>query len=186
MQYGEVNEWRTHVLGATALHVAMGDCRITVMSYHCTYNRSLTARLDVDLRHVRLIHAQGTEFEKIRAQQRFREEARYVSLSADKFDTDLAAFDVVAMFGESNDEVFVPPRIFRIDRSEDASQVVTVDWRRRNEHSIRPMVSGRFLALGHHIKFGNARNDKATPASNNNRNQMLSPEQEDIAMSSAS
>ena len=34
MQCGGVNEWRTHVLGATALHVAIGDCRIIVMLYH--------------------------------------------------------------------------------------------------------------------------------------------------------
>ena len=38
--------------------------------------------------------------EKVGAQQRFREEARYGALSADEFDTDLAAFDVVTMFEE--------------------------------------------------------------------------------------
>ena len=62
------------MLGATALHVAMGDCRIIVVSYNCMYNRSLiTARLDFDFRPVRLVHAQGTELEKAGAQQRFRE-----------------------------------------------------------------------------------------------------------------
>ena len=31
------------------------------------------ARLDFDFRHVTLIHAPGTEFEKVGAQERFRE-----------------------------------------------------------------------------------------------------------------
>ena len=46
--------------------------------------------------------------------------------SADEFDTDLAAFDVVTMLEESNAEVLVFPRSFRIVRGEDASQIVTV------------------------------------------------------------
>ena len=66
----------------------------------------LMARLDFDLRHVALIHAPGTEFEKVATQERFREEARHFVISADEFDTDLAAFDVVTMmFEESNVEV---------------------------------------------------------------------------------
>ena len=47
------------------------------------------------------------ELEKVGAQKCFREEARYVAHSADEFDTDLAAFDVVTMFEESNVEVLV-------------------------------------------------------------------------------
>jgi hypothetical protein len=87
----------------------------------------LIARLDFDLRHVRLIHAQGTELEKVGAQQRFREEVRCVVLSADEFDTDLAAFDVATMLEESNNaEVFVSPRSFRIVRGENASKVSTL------------------------------------------------------------
>ena len=75
------------------------------------------ARLDFDFRHVRLIHAPGTEFEKVATQECFREEARHVVLSADEFDTDLAAFDVVTMLEESNVEVLVfSPRSFRIPK----------------------------------------------------------------------
>ena len=120
------------------------------------------ARLDFDFRHVRLIHAPGTEFEKVGAQKRFREKVRHVALSADEFDTDLAAFDVVTMLEESNLEVLVLPKSFRIVRGENASLVVTVEWRRRNEHSIRPVVSRRFYAPRHHIESGNGRNNKAT------------------------
>ena len=77
MQCGGDNEWRTHMFGATELHVAMGDCRIIVVSYMYIYNhRSLMGRLDFDFRHVRLVHAQGTKPYKAGAQRRFREEAR--------------------------------------------------------------------------------------------------------------
>ena len=120
------------------------------------------ARLDFDFRHVGVIHAPGTKLEKAGAQKRFREEAIHVALSADEFDTDLAAFDVVTMFGESNVEVLVFPRSFRIVRGKNASQISTVEWRRRNEHGVRPMVSRRFFAPGHHAKSGNARDNKAT------------------------
>ena len=67
------------------------------------------------------------------------------------------------MFEESNAEVLVSPRSFRIVRGADASQVATVDWRRSNKRSIRPMVSGRFFALRYHVKSGNTRNNEATP-----------------------
>ena len=119
------------------------------------------AHLDFDFRHARLGYAPGTEFEKVGAQKRFREEVRHVALSADEFDRDHAAFDVVTVLEESNVEVLVFPRSFRIVRSEDASQNVTVEWRRRNKDGVRPMVSRRFLAPGHHIESGNARNNKA-------------------------
>ena len=102
----------------------------------CVYNRSLLARLDFDFRHVRLVHAQGTKLEIVGAQERFRGQARYAALSADEFDTDLAAFGVVTMLEESNVEVLVSPRSFRIFRGQDASQVAAVEWRRRNERSI--------------------------------------------------
>ena len=69
------------------------------------------ARLDFDSRHVRLVHAQGTKLEKVGAQERFREEVRYVVLSADEFDTDLATFDVVTMLEESNVGVLVFPEV---------------------------------------------------------------------------
>ena len=92
----------------------------------------------------------------------FVKKVRHVALSADEFDTDLAALGVVTMFEESDVEVLVLPETFRLVRGEDASQVVTVDWRRRNERSIRLMVSGRFLALRHHVKSSNPRNDKVT------------------------
>ena len=52
----------------------------------------LMARLDFDLRHVALIHAPGTELEKVATQKRFREAARNVVFSADELDTDLAGF----------------------------------------------------------------------------------------------
>ena len=120
------------------------------------------ARLDFDFRHVRLIHAPGMEFEKVGAQKRFREIVRHVVLSADVFDTDLAAFDVVTMLEGSNIEVLVFPRSLWIVRGEDASQIVTGEWRRRNKGGVRPMVSRRFLAPGHHIESGNVRNNKAT------------------------
>ena len=70
----------------------------------------LMARLDFDLRHAALIHAPGTELEKVATQERFREEARHVVFSADGFDTDLAAIDVVTMLEESNVEVLVLTR----------------------------------------------------------------------------
>ena len=114
------------------------------------------------MRHVGLVHAPGTKLEKVGKQKRFREEVGCVALSAALFDTDLAAFDVVTMFEESNVEVLVFPRSFRIVRGENASQVTTVEWRRRNERSVWPMVSRRFFAPRHHIKSGNVRNNKAT------------------------
>ena len=43
----------------------------------------LMARLDFDLRHVALVHAPGTELEKVATQECFREEARHVALSAE-------------------------------------------------------------------------------------------------------
>ena len=84
---GGVNEWRTHVLGETALHVAIGHWRLpyhrnAVSSY--IYNRSIMARLDFDFRRVRLIHAPGTEFEKAGAQKTFRGKVRRIVLSADE------------------------------------------------------------------------------------------------------
>ena len=69
------------------------------------------AHLDFDFRHARLIHAPGTELEKADAQKRFREKVRHVAFSANEFDTDLAAFDVVTMLEESNVEVLVFPRL---------------------------------------------------------------------------
>ena len=71
----------------------------------------MIARLDFDFRHARLIHAPGTELEKAGAQKRFREKVRHVAFSANEFDTDLAAFDVVTMLEESNVEVLVFPRL---------------------------------------------------------------------------
>ena len=121
----------------------------------------LMARLDFDLRHVALVHAPGTELEKVATQECFREEVRHVVLSADEFDTDLAALDVVTMFEESNVELLVFTRSFRIVRGEDASQVVAVDLRRRNEDGVGPVVGRRFLTLGHHVETGNAGNNKA-------------------------
>ena len=70
----------------------------------------MIARLDLDLRHATLVHAPRTEFEKVATQECFREEVRHVVLSADEFDTDLAALDVVTMFEESNVEVLVLTR----------------------------------------------------------------------------
>ena len=69
----------------------------------------LIARLDLDLRHVALVHAPGTELEKATTQECFREEARHVALSAGEFDTDLAAFDVATVLevDASNVEMLV-------------------------------------------------------------------------------
>ena len=120
------------------------------------------ARLDFDFRHVRLTHAPGTEFEKVGAQKRFRKKKWHVVLSANEIDTDLAAFDVAMMLEESDVEVLVFPRSFRIVRGEDASQILAVKWRRRNKDGVRPMVSRRFLAPGYHIESENVRNNKAT------------------------
>ena len=71
----------------------------------------LMARLDFDLRHVALVHAPGTELEKVATKECFREEVRHVDLSANKLDTNLAAFDVVTMFKESNAEVLGLPEV---------------------------------------------------------------------------
>ena len=107
-------------LGATTLHVIL----LEVLAIGILF---LMARLDFDLRHVALIHAPGTEFEKAATQERFREEVRHVDFSADDLDTNLSAFDVVTMLEESNAEVLVFTRSFlRIIRGEDASQIVTV------------------------------------------------------------
>ena len=150
-------------LGATALHVAIRDCRSIVISYRYIYIIVVNSALDFNLSHVRLVHAQDTELKEVGAQQRFREEARYVAISANEFDTDLAALGVVTVFEESNIEVLAfPQKVPDCYRGEDASQVAAVDWRRRNEHSIRPTVSGRFFVFGHHVKSGNTRNAEAT------------------------
>ena len=90
----------------------------------------MVARLDFDLRHVALIHSPGTEFEKIATQERFREEVGNVDFSADELYTNLSAFEVVTMLEKSNVEVLIFTRSFRIVRGEDASQIVTVEWRR--------------------------------------------------------
>ena len=111
----------------------------------------LIARLDLDLRHVALVHAPSTKLEEITTQQRLREEVRHVLFSAYEFDTTLTALDVITMFEESNVEVLVLARRFRIVRSEDASQIIAVDRRRRNEDCIRQVVGRRFLTLGHRI-----------------------------------
>ena len=122
----------------------------------------MMARLDFDLRHVALVHAPGTELEKVATKECFREEVRHVDLSANKLDTNLAAFDVVTMFKESNVEVLVFTRSFRIVRGKDASQVVTVEWRRRNKDGVRTVVGRRFLTVGHYIESINGRNNEAT------------------------
>ena len=69
------------------------------------------ARLDFDFRHVRLIHAPGTEFEEVCAQKRFREKVRHVALSADEIDTDLAAFDVVTMLENRTSRCLFSPEV---------------------------------------------------------------------------
>ena len=122
----------------------------------------LIARLDLDLRHVALVHAPSTKLEETTTQQRLREEVRHVIFSAYEFDTNLTALDVITMFEESNVEMLVLARRFRIVRSENASQIIAVDRRRRNEDCIRPVVGRRFLTLGHRIETGNAWNNKAT------------------------
>ena len=122
----------------------------------------LIARLDLDLRHVALVHAPGTELEKVATQECFREEVRHVVLSADEFDTDLAALDVVTMFEESNVEVLVFTRSLRIVGRKGASQVFAVEWRRRNKDGVRPMVGRRFLTIGHYVESGDGRNNEAT------------------------
>ena len=76
----------------------------------------LMARLDFDLRYVAFVHAPRTELEEVATQECFREEVRHVDLSANELDADLAAFDVVTMFEESNVEVLVFTRSFRIVR----------------------------------------------------------------------
>ena len=86
----------------------------------------LMARLDFDLRHVAFVHAPRTELEEVATQECFREEVGHVDLSANKLDTDLAAFDVVTMFEESNVEVLVFTRSFRVVGRKNASQVATV------------------------------------------------------------
>lgn len=131
---------RTHDSGATSLHVMWGIDSLKIIF--------LIARLDLDLRHVTLVHAPRTEFEKVATQECFREEARHVVLSADEFDTDLAALDVVTMFEESNVEVLVFPRSFRIVRGEDASQIATVEWGRRNKDGLRPMQCAKRPGIG--------------------------------------
>ena len=83
--------------------------RNVVSSYIRT--RSIIARLDFNSRHVGLVHAQGTRPERVGTQERFREEVGYVALSADEFDTDLAAFGVVTMFKESNVECLFSPEV---------------------------------------------------------------------------
>ena len=122
----------------------------------------LIARLDLDLRHVALVHAPSTKLEEITTQQCLREEVRHVVLRAYEFDTNLTALDVITMFEESNVEMLVLARRFRIVRSENASQIIAVDRRRRNEDCIRLVVGRRFLTLGHRIETGDAWNNKAT------------------------
>ena len=120
------------------------------------------ARLDFDhLRHVAYVHAPRTELEKVTTQEWFREEVGHVDLSANRLDTDLTAFDVVTMFEESNVELLVFTRSLRIVGRKDASQVATVEWRRRNKDGVRPMVGRRFLTIGHHIEAGNVGNNEA-------------------------
>ena len=147
----------------------------------------LMARLDFDLRHAAFVHAPRTELEKVTTQECFRGEVRHVDLSANELDTDLAAFDVVTMFEESNVEVLVFTRRFRIVRGKNASQVATVEWRRRNKDGVGPMVGRRFLTIRHYIESGDGRNNEATLEQQRAQGyQMLSPEQEAIATSSAS
>ena len=123
----------------------------------------LIARLGLDLHHVALVHAPSTKLEEITTQQCLREEVRHVVLRAYEFDTNLTALDVITMFEESNVEMLVLARRFRIVRREDAAQIVAVDRRRRNEDCIiRQVVGRRFLILGHRIEAGNAWNNKAT------------------------
>ena len=95
--------------------------------------------------HSLMHHAPRTELEKAATQEFFREQARNVALSANELDADLAAFGVVTMFEESDVEVLVFTRSFRIVRGENASQVSTVEWRRRNNGGVRPMVGRRYF-----------------------------------------
>ena len=108
----------------------------------------LMARLDFDLRHFAFVHAPRTELEEVATQECFREEVGHVDLSSNELDTDLTAFDVVTMFEKSNVGVLVFARSFRIVGGKNASQVATVEWRRRNKDGVRPMVGRRFLLLG--------------------------------------
>ena len=122
----------------------------------------LIARLGLDLHHVALVHAPSTKLEEITTQQRLREEVRHVIFSAYEFDTNLTALDVITMFEESNVEMLVLARRFRIVRREDAAQIVAVDGRRRNEYCVRLVVGSYLFTLGHHIESGNGWNNKAT------------------------
>ena len=66
--------------------------------------------------HVALVHAPSTKLKEITTQQCLREEVRHVVLRAYEFDTNLTALDVITMFEESNVEMLVLARRFRIVR----------------------------------------------------------------------
>ena len=88
------------------------------------YNRSITARLDIDFGYVRLtfMHQARNLRKSVRRSAVVKKPGTLpLVLSADEFDTDRAAFGVVAMLEESNVEVLVSPRNFRIVRGENAS-----------------------------------------------------------------
>ena len=57
---------------------AFTSCDMEVLMIEILF---MMARLDFDLRHVALVHAPGTELEKVATKECFREEVRHVDLT---------------------------------------------------------------------------------------------------------
>ena len=119
------------------------------------------SELHLDFGHFYLVHAQGTKLIELGTQQSLRKEVGNVLLSSDKLDSELSAFDIVTVLEESHLHVLVFAGRLRIVRSEDRSQVVTVQRCWRDESSIRTEVSCGFLTGWNLVEAADRRNDKA-------------------------
>ena len=86
------------------------------------------SELNLDFGQFYLVHAQSTKLVKLGAKQSLRKEVRDVLFRSNELDSQLSALDVVTVLEEPHLHVFIFAGRLRIIRSEDRSQVATVQW----------------------------------------------------------
>ena len=104
----------------------MGIVSLYIIVYAHHKRVRAQSELHLDFGHFYLVHAQSTKLIEIDTQQSLREEVGNIFLSSDKLDSELSTFNIVTVFEESHLHVLVFAGRLRIVRSEDRSQVSTV------------------------------------------------------------
>ena len=139
----------------------MGIVGLYIIVYAHHKRARAQSELHLDFGHFYLVHAKSTKLKEIGTQHSLRKEVGNVLLSSDKLDSELSTFGIVTVLEESHLHVLVFAGSLRIVRSKDRSQVATVQWRWRNECSIRAEVSCGFLTGRHLVEATDGRNNKA-------------------------